>query len=505
MTPMRGMLLAALTALAACNEGGNVSRERGPLPVARALALANVTVVDVRKGVLLPKQTVLIKDGSIAAVGPQGLAVPPDAQMIDLQDRFLVPGYNDMHAHPLGHDDDPAGTFALMLANGVTGFRQMQGSDALLEMRRAGTLPLTLDAPALLALPGPLLTPFNAGSTEDARETVRAQKAAGADFIKVGLVSSEMLPAVLDEARRSKLPVAGHVPSGSSVVAAAQGGFRSIEHLGPGNADLVACSTEEDALRAAAPSVPLKAPPFKIPFADRLVTFLLKDKIINPAVTVTEPEHFTWMYRLVSSFDEAKCRKVAAALVAAGNWQVPTLIRARSSQLAFERGFADDPNLRYLAPATIDRWKKITAKYEEALDPDRKVILRKLYDTNARLLKIFEVVGVKLMAGSDACGAGWLVPGFALHREFDELAGAGLSPLRVLQMATLDPAEFLGGSDRGTVEAGRAADLVVLEANPLVSVQNLHQIHAVIRAGHYRSRSDLDALLGKVESAPITE
>jgi imidazolonepropionase-like amidohydrolase len=72
-------------------------------------------------------------------------------------------------------------------------------------------------------------------------------------------------------------------------------------------------------------------------------------------------------------------------------------------------------------------------------------------------------------------------------------------------MTTLNAGEFLGRSDLGTVEAGRVADLVVLEANPLASVQSLHQIHAVIRAGHYRTRADLDALLKNVELAPITD
>jgi imidazolonepropionase-like amidohydrolase len=106
-----------------------------------------------------------------------------------------------------------------------------------------------------------------------------------------------------------------------------------------------------------------------------------------------------------------------------------------------------------------------------------------------------------MMAGSDAVGAGWLVPGFSLHREFDELEKAGLSPLRVLQMATRNGAEFLGRtSSMGSVEPGKDADLVLLDANPIESVQNLHRIHAVVRSGFYRDRADLEALKARVES-----
>jgi imidazolonepropionase-like amidohydrolase len=99
-----------------------------------------------------------------------------------------------------------------------------------------------------------------------------------------------------------------------------------------------------------------------------------------------------------------------------------------------------------------------------------------------------------MLAGSDV-GGGWLIPGFSLHQEFDLLAEAGVSPLKVLQMTTLNGAVFLNKeTTMGTVDAGKEANLVVLDANPLDSVQNLHRIHAVIRNGHYYSQAELEAL-----------
>jgi len=104
-----------------------------------------------------------------------------------------------------------------------------------------------------------------------------------------------------------------------------------------------------------------------------------------------------------------------------------------------------------------------------------------------------------MLAGSDSGGAAWEVPGLALHQEFDELARAGLPPLRVLQMTTWDAAEFLGATDvMGSVAAGKHADLVLLDANPLESADHLHRIRGVVRGGRYLGPAGLDALKEKV-------
>jgi len=105
-----------------------------------------------------------------------------------------------------------------------------------------------------------------------------------------------------------------------------------------------------------------------------------------------------------------------------------------------------------------------------------------------------------MLAGSDMTGI-YCIPGFSLHREFRELSKAGLSPLEILQMTTLDGAEFLNrASTMGTVDEGKNADLVLLEANPIEYSENLEKIHAVVLKGRYFPKAELERMKGDVES-----
>jgi len=161
----------------------------------------------------------------------------------------------------------------------------------------------------------------------------------------------------------------------------------------------------------------------------------------------------------------------------------------------------NDPNVRYIPPSEVERWHEAEQDYIKKFSRADRQVFRNFYALRQKLVKLFDTSGVKIMTGDDAGGAIWLVPGFALHREFDEFASAGVSPLHVLQDATLNPAEFLGRtSTMGSVEVGKNADLVLLDANPIDSVQNLHKIDAVVRAGHYFSHQDLAAMAKKIQT-----
>ncbi|MGE4431004.1 MAG: amidohydrolase family protein [Sphingobium sp.] len=470
------------------------------MPASGRIVLTGVTVVDPASGGKTPGSFILMQDGKILSVGTDDPAAGDGAvRRVDLSGKFVAPGFNDMHAHPLGVAD-PSGTLGLMLANGVTGFRQMQGSDAMLSQRAESRLPTGPLAPAALILPGALLTPLNASTPERAIAMVRHEKAQGADFIKVGLVSKPVLYALLPEARRQGLPVAGHVPPGVDIVDAARRGMHAIEHLGPGQGALVACSSRNAELRRELDALPtMKGPPFTPPFADKLADWLLHRLVINPA-TMTTPADTKRRAVILASFDEARCRTVARALRDAGNWQVPTLIRRKTTEQADRPEFARDPALRYLPPATLQLWKDVTAEYVEKVPADARALMRREYDLDLRLVKLFDEEGVPMLTGSDESGA-WAVAGFSLHAEFDELAKAGLSPLRILQMSTSDAARFLGRTETmGRVAPGADADLVILDGDPTADVRNMHRIAGVVRAGFYHDRAALDRLLARIEA-----
>jgi imidazolonepropionase-like amidohydrolase len=110
--------------------------------------------------------------------------------------------------------------------------------------------------------------------------------------------------------------------------------------------------------------------------------------------------------------------------------------------------------------------------------------------------------GVPLMAGTDTAAGVFVIPGFSLHQELELFVKAGLTPMEALQTATLNPAKFLGRTnDSGTVETGKLADLVLLDANPLDDIRNTQKISAVVLDGRYFSRADLDSILKNVEAA----
>jgi imidazolonepropionase-like amidohydrolase len=441
----------------------------------------------------------ILMDGSqIIAITPTA-AVPKGRsfEVVDATGKFVVPGYNDMHAHVLDQENSSA-VLALMLAEGITGFRQMTGSPELLEERREGTLPIGKDAPALLAMPGSVLTPFNAGSPAKVATEIQQQKIQGADFIKVGLVSPEVFFAAIAEAKRVGLPALGHLQEGVDATQASQAGFRSIEHLGPGTTIWVGCSTEEEKLGAESAQKPrMKIPSIYIPvFLQKFLMKRLQKLLINPAAfeDLSDTER---LQRAFDTYSEAKCRALAARFVTDGTWHVPTLVRLRTQELADSPEYLNDPALPYIRPSSLDAWREVTGKFHK-LPAAMHMTDREAYQHQLELTKLLDNAGVRMMVGTDSGG---LVPGQSIHQEFDELAKAGLSPLRILQMTTSYPAEFLGRSARmGSIEAGKDADLVLLDRDPMESAQNLHRIDGVVRAGFYYSRSDLDALKQRIEA-----
>ena len=462
----------------------------------RETILDGATVVDPSDGTTAANVSIRIRDGRIVDVGPSGATrEDPAAARIDVSGKFVVPGYNDMHSHALNLRN-PSGSLALMLAEGVTGFRQMSGSPALLQARANGTLPIGSAAPGLLATPGTVLTPLNAGSAGAAAQEIHRQHDQGADFVKLVLTSPDVFFAAVEEAKAVGLPIVGHLQDGVDAVAAAQSGFHSIEHLGPGSSVWASCSTDgDDIVREGYEQPTISLPPFKIPFLDRIVMWRMQGLLVNPAAYSSRAD-VERIQRAVDTYSDDRAAEVAARFIEHGTWQVPTMVRLRTMEYAGAPEYDRSEFLGYMPTKNVKRWRRVTKKFQ-GLPAECRATYRTLYSRQLGLTKLFADKGVRMMTGTDG---GFLSgPGLTLREEFAELAEAGLSPLKILQMTTVDPAEFLGRQDTmGPIAPGRNADLVVLDANPLDSVANLHRIHAVVRSGNYFSAAKLATLKSSV-------
>jgi hypothetical protein len=292
------------------------------------------------------------------------------------------------------------------------------------------------------------------------------------------------------------MAILGHLQDGLDAAEAAQLGFRSIEHLGPGSTLWIGCSTAEAELKQEIAWLPMmKAPPLKIPFLRALILWRLQTILINPAAFAA-PAYVARLQRAIDSFSEAKCRALAATFAEHGTWHVPTLVRLRSQELADAPEYANDSYLRYLPAAKLRKWRAVTRRFSK-LPAAMRQTFAAAYPRQMQLAKLLADSGIRMMSGSDG---GWLSgPGLTLQEEFVQLGNAGFTPLKILQMTTINPAEYLGRTgSMGTVEVGRNADLVLLDANPLERVANLGAIAGVVRAGIHHSREELTALRDRV-------
>ncbi|MEU3509681.1 amidohydrolase family protein [Streptomyces longwoodensis] len=478
-----------------------MSRYVVPSSIHGHVLIRDVTVVDPLDGTRTAGQDVVVEENRITSVMATG-APAEGAQVVEGRGRFVVPAFMDMHTHALENPGDIDGTYALMLANGVVGFRQMSGSRALLKSRREGTLPQPTGAPALKATTGDLLTPLNASTVEGAVQTVREQHRDGADFIKAGMTTPQTFLAALKEANRLGILLGGHLPAGLDPREAARGGVWSIEHLGPGVTVFAAASSREGEVRAI--NATRKLPPIpkvKIPGAEKLVLKLVKGMAVNPATGTSELEAHA--YELAdSSYDQEKAEELAALFVEHTTWQCPTLIRVHTQQFGDSPEHTEDPRRRYMAPEELRAWDKSARKFAKLPDATRNA-LHHHWTAQLRMTKTFADAGVPMIAGTDACGAAGIIPGFALHDEFDHLAAAGVSPLTILRMTTTEPARFLGEEGAfGRILPGLPADLVLLDEDPLEDHTALHTIRGVMRDGSWWSRTDLDSILERIAAKP---
>lgn len=433
------------------------------------LLLNNLTIVDTRTGNLTPNMSILCADGKIKDIAPSGIIQPDlETKVVDATGKYAVPGYLNMHMHVIG-DEHTSETMDSMLADGITGFRQMSGSYEQLKEWHSGAYTNSVDRPSLLAMPDDILTPMNAPTPEVAVDFVDLQKKEGASFIKVGGVTPDVFNAVQTEANKLDIPFVGHVLPDMNLKEVAKNGFSSVEHFGINNGALISCSTDETALREEATTIPkiTSNPIFVQLMKIKGLKDFVNEQVTNLAIkTSGGAKDEAYLKHIINTYSDEKASDLANVYVKYNTWQCPTMVRIRSG--IFSQG------------------NESTAQ--------------QLYNLYLKLVKTYDSAGVKMMTGTDTgAGGEWRTSAYSLHQEFDELEKAGISPLHVLQMATLNGAEYLGRlDDIGTIDVGKYADIVLLNENPINSVQNLHKIDSVIRAGAYHDNRELKSIKEKL-------
>jgi hypothetical protein len=272
----------------------------------------------------------------------------------------------------------------------------------------------------------------------------------------------------MDEAKKEKIPVAGHVPFEFCAAEVSELGQRSIEHV---NDVFISASPDEKQLREE-----------------------LKQKVKSglPA------PRFEVDLKASARYDEKKSKGLFARFVNNGTAQCPTLIVRRPSTFANTERLTTDPRIKYVTATMRKNWEQTFAeRFLSSGNVEQRVV-----SFRATLLAVgaMQRAGVEILAGSDTPNP-YVYPGFSLHDELALLVEAGLTPMQALRAATYNPARFLGMSDSvGTIEKGKLADFVLLDANPLDDIRHTQRIRAVVANGRYFSYEALRAMLAQAEA-----
>ncbi|HEX6224209.1 MAG TPA: amidohydrolase family protein [Chryseolinea sp.] len=441
--------------------------------------IQNVAVITMMKEEVLRNQTVVVEKGLIKSISPTAQAKPgKDMQVIDGTGKFLMPGLFDMHAHFFFEQGEHINTneteLKLMLANGVTTARIMAGHPSYLEARanvKNGQWrgpELNVASPQLVGR-WPFAAEFKnyevVASEAKANEAVTTFKQQGYDAIKITfMMAKPIYHAVVAAAAREKIKVVGHVGPMVMLPAALEA-KQQIEHM------------------------------------DMFIETLLPDTSYNHGQSVSDYNIYSKAaWETVPHLMESKIPALAESVKKAGIFVTPTnyFFISNAGLPLTDEAIRNKPDYNFI-PSNLkqEKWK-YRESYIKKMAPlasrEKYVHLRK-----AMVQELWRA-GVPLMTGSDAPEF-FAVTGFALHDELKAMVDAGLTPYAALQTATINPATFLGMNNRtGTIAAGKEADLVMLDKNPLEDISNTRTISGVSSERSWLGKDEITKLLEEAKA-----
>lgn len=450
-------LLVLLLTCAVCNKSSQAQR----------LVIENTNIVNVANGTILKGAHVVIEKDRIVRIhkNKENYA----GEVVDGTDKFLIPGLWDMHTHNWNSEQ----FFPLLIANGVTGIRDMSGDMTKIKQWREDIRSGKIIGPVIFAsgpiVDGPkpvwpgsvaLKSPYQVHFKIDS-----LKKNVGVDFIKVySLLPREVYFKLAKEASKQKVSFQGHIPDEVSILEAAKAGQKSQEHLIN----------------------------FILEASDSL-DYIKQIAKVSAAAGVRNSS--TKLKMMIRTFNGNRLTNLTNELAKYDSWICPTLTVNRSIGRLRDTTFTNDKRLHYVMPSLKAMWNPANDFRFKNLDDEYFQLNRKFFELQLKVVKQLQQSGVKLLAGTDFPNP-YCFPGFSLHDELQLMVLAGLTPLKALQTATLNPALFFEIThDYGTVEEGKIANLILLDKNPLENISNTKLIAAVFVNGKHLKKEVLDKML----------
>jgi len=426
---------------------------------AQTIAFTHATVIPMDRERSLSDHTIIVRGDRIVEIGPSSrVQVPSGATEVNAQGKFIIPGLAEMHAHIPGGNaptDFTDRVLALYVLNGVTTVRGMLGSPLHLELRGKAARG-EIFSPTIYTT-GPSFNGQSVTSPEVGMQMVRDQKAAGYDLLKIhpGILRPAY-DSIAATATRLGIPFGGHVPADVGVRRAIEVKQITIDHLDGYLEAMVAADK-----RASAPQSQW--------FGSNLVPLL----------------------------DWSQLAPLARATVANGVWVVPTETIMESQSVGNLEEMLAWPEMRYWPENVRTQWTTAFRNFRQqgwTIEGGQAFVAAR-----RRLMKDLHDAGVRFLMGSDAPQV-WNVPGFSIHREMKQMAAAGLTPYQILVSGTRNVGEYFGAAKEfGTIEAGKRADLLLLDADPLRDIANAHAISGVMFRGRWLDKAAITQRLAALQ------